>query len=137
MGSGALPGPDLLAIPGASKVEADLEGGVSLISRAVLASTSVPAQRSNFPFRGAALPPASHFRQGCGLSGCASATMRYLALAWAAAHALQPTEPVEVAEERAALAPDAARRGQKRGRRGPDMKTVRKWCEHSPGGATW
>ena len=89
MGSGALPGPDLLAIPGASKVEGLGGGGfqLSLISRAVLASTGVPAQRSNFPFRGAALPPASHFRQG--LSGCASATMRYLALAWAAAHALQ------------------------------------------------
>ena len=30
MGSGALPGPDLLAIPGASKVEGQsLEGGVS------------------------------------------------------------------------------------------------------------
>ena len=65
MGSGALPGPDLLAIPGASKVEGQTWGGfqLSLISRAVLASTGVPAQRSNFPFRGAALPPASHFRQ--------------------------------------------------------------------------
>ena len=40
-----------------------LEGGVFIDQPAVLASTSVPAQRSNFPFRGAALPPASHFRQ--------------------------------------------------------------------------